>query len=94
MKEMEFIEEVFKYLKSSDLKTTNYVAPKESQIKYLAKRLRQAPFYTSLDAKERAFLERSVRNIVDQFCKDEEMYAFSFNDLYLYLLKMFYGKKG
>lgn len=93
MKEMEFTEEVFKFLKSSNLKTTAYVAPKDSQIKYLAKRLRQAEFYVSLDDKERAFLEKSVRNIINQFCKDEEIYAFSLNDLYLYLLKMFYGKK-
>ena len=90
MKEMEFAEEVLKYLKCSELKTKDYIAPKDVQARYLAKRLRQSAFYTSLDEKERANIEKAVKKLVDEYCKDEECEIFSFNDLYYYLVKTFY----
>lgn len=87
---MEFTEEVLKYLKSSELKTKDYIAPKDYQVKYLAKRLRQSAFYTSLDMKERANIEKAVKKLVYEFCENEEVEIFSFNDLYYYLVKIFY----
>ena len=64
---MEFAEEVLKYLKSSELKTKDYIAPKDVQARYLAKRLRQSAFYTSLDEKERAKM-KNVKSFLSMIC--------------------------
>lgn len=93
MKEVEVAEQVFKFLRTSGLRNKDYYDTEKRQTNYLVKRMRECPMYDSLPEEERKAFEKYAARTIHQYVVDEKAEAFSYYDLYQYLLKWFYGKK-